>query len=368
MISKFILKITFGIAMKVISTIVWLIMILSAYGGRVDPNISSIPATLTLALPYFAGISILLLIFWIFRHNILFSILGGLAIVACISPLSRAFPLSFPKNASGGDTTLKLMTWNIIHTWDIREPDSPGNPSVSYLMKSGADVICMQELLAFDKGDIRHYTKAMMDSLFKIYPYHVGDGYNDLKVLSKYPIEDIIPEHFPGSDFRQRFDAYKLDVNGHALTIVNVHLTSFFMDEKDSQFFTMLATANGFEKSMALYRSTLHAKLSSAFRMRDKCARVLREYLDTLKGDIIVCGDFNDVPESWAYRIVRGDDFRDAYSATSFGPTFTYNKHLLYFHIDQILYKGPGLKALNVKRGKIKTSDHYPMIAEFKLD
>ena len=60
------------------------------------------------------------------------------------------------------------------------------------------------------------------------------------------------------------------------------------------------------------------------------------------------------------------DDLNDAYSETNFGPTFTYNKHLFLFHIDQILYKGD-LKALKVERGSIDTSDHYPLLAEFEL-
>lgn len=368
MISKLIVKTIFRIALKVISVACWLLMIISAYGGRVNPHLSSIPSILILALPYFAGISMLLLVYWIIRRKILFSIMGTLAVIACISPLSQAFPISFPKKADKDATTFKLMTWNIIHTWDVRDPESPGNPSIRYLMKSGADVICLQELLTIDHWDIRHYTPAMMDSLHKIYPYYINEESTDLKVLSKYPIKDIIREHYDGTDLRERFDAYKLDVNGHALTIVNVHLTSYFLDDNDTKILTRLISANGLEESMNQYKDGIHAKLSNAFKMRDECARMLRKYLETLKGDVIVCGDFNDVPESWAYRIVRGDDFRDAYAETSFGPTSTYNKRLLYFHIDQILYRGDGLKALSVKRGKIKTSDHYPLIAEFEIE
>ena len=39
---------------------------------------------------------------------------------------------------------------------------------------------------------------------------------------------------------------------------------------------------------------------------------------------------------------------------------------MFYFHIDQILYKGD-LKALSVRKGKIKTSDHYPLLSEFEF-
>ena len=39
---------------------------------------------------------------------------------------------------------------------------------------------------------------------------------------------------------------------------------------------------------------------------------------------------------------------------------------MFYFHIDQMLYRGP-LKALSLKVGKINTSDHYPLIGVFEF-
>ena len=97
----------------------------------------------------------------------------------------------------------------------------------------------------------------------------------------------------------------------------------------------------------------------------DRAADILRA-LDKVSGPLIVCGDFNDVPESWCYRLLRGDDLRDAYVETSFGPLITYNRHAFWFHLDQILYRGP-LQALSVKKGRLRSSDHYPLLAEFEF-
>lgn len=44
----------------------------------------------------------------------------------------------------------------------------------------------------------------------------------------------------------------------------------------------------------------------------------------------------------------------------------TYNKHLFWFHIDQILYRG-AIRPLSVKKGSLKSSDHYPLTAEFEF-
>lgn len=85
-----------------------------------------------------------------------------------------------------------------------------------------------------------------------------------------------------------------------------------------------------------------------------------------MKGPMIICGDFNDVPESYAYRLLKGNDLKDAYVETGFGPMITYNAHAFWFHLDQIFYRG-ALRPLSVRKGKTKLSDHYPLFAEFEF-
>ena len=81
---------------------------------------------------------------------------------------------------------------------------------------------------------------------------------------------------------------------------------------------------------------------------------------------MIVCGDFNDTPGSYSYRTVRGDDMRDAYLDCAFGPAITYHDNRFYFKIDHVLYRG-NLRAVDIERGRIDASDHYPLLATFVL-
>ncbi len=78
----------------------------------------------------------------------------------------------------------------------------------------------------------------------------------------------------------------------------------------------------------------------------------------------IISGDFNDVAGSWAYRKLIQAGYTDAYAETAFGPTITYNQHMFFFHIDQVFFRGR-IDTLSVKRLKLETSDHYPLMAEF---
>ena len=119
---------------------------------------------------------------------------------------------------------------------------------------------------------------------------------------------------------------------------------------------------------MKEFKGSIRQKMRKAFRHRAEDAEALRECIDEIPRDVplIVCGDFNDVPASWCYNMIRGDDLRDAYEETNFGPAITYNLHAFYFHIDQMLYRGP-LVALDLTVNKINTSDHYPLIGEFQF-
>lgn len=367
MITKAILKTVLGIAGRVISVAVFLLTILAAYGGRVNPNLWALPAILSLTLAYFGGATIILTIIWICCRKLFMAALGVVTILICMPSMSQVFPLSFSEKPTPGAETFTLMTWNVLHTEDQQYPDLPGNRAMQYVINSGADIVCLQEMLSVDRKEIRHYTPELGDSLSKAYPYHAGiNGASDVKVLSKYPVRLLSegPEKY--GERKRRFYIFEVNIKDHKLYIANVHLISYSLTSSDREILTDIHNVRSAKQSAGKFKATIMEKLKSAFRLRAENAQQLREEVADIKGPLIICGDFNDVPSSWAYDVIRGDDFNDAYAETGFGPTFTYNSHLFLFHIDQILYRGP-LKALSVKKGNIKSSDHYPQIATFEF-
>ena len=106
-------------------------------------------------------------------------------------------------------------------------------------------------------------------------------------------------------------------------------------------------------------------KLDNGFLSHVPQAKAIRELLDQTDGDVLVMGDMNDTPGSYAYRTICGDDMRDAWADTGLGPTYTFYNYHLYVKIDHILYRG-GMKPLYCRRDKKGESDHYPLVAEFQ--
>ena len=358
----------FFLAMRVISTVVYLVTIVAAFGGRVNPEYLSFPSLLCLAFPYFAILTILLILFWAVARKIFFCALGVVTIILCLTPMSDAFPLASSRSPEGEGQVFKVMSWNVIHTRDVRQPDYPGNRAVEYMINSGADVIGLAELLEFSNRDMPHLTDSLKDSLFAVYPYHAGLSSTDIKMLSKYPVERIERISYDKSG-HCRYDFFKVQFpDNKELVVAMVHLYSFGLSKEERMVVTEINSVETAKSSMREFKGPIRTKLRDAFRHRADDAKMLREELDDINPDIplIVCGDFNDVPASWAYNIIRGSDLRDAYSETNFGPAITYNLHAFYFHIDQMLYRGP-LEALDLTVGKINSSDHYPLIGEFQF-
>lgn len=352
--------------LKVLSVLLYAATLLAAFGGKVDPNLSTIPATLTLVLPWLTLATIIVAFVWLIRRRFITGGLGVLTLLVGWSSIGAAFPLSAPNEAPEGAVTFKLLTFNSLHLADIDQPESDTNRAMEFLLHSGADIICLQELWRWDDaGEIPNLDRNLRDSLFKEYPHRAGDAKSDLKVLSKFPLKRLpgFVSWAPGD--ARRFEACRMNVKGHALTLVNMHLYSYRLSEKERNVLTDIKSASSAKSSYREFRSSIFSKLSSSFRNRAQNVEQLAEATRLVDGPMIVCGDFNDVPASWAWRQMQKAGFKDAYAQTSFGPTYTYNQHLFLFHLDQIFYRSDDLQPLWVRRQRLKTSDHYPMMAEF---
>ena len=75
---------------------------------------------------------------------------------------------------------------------------------------------------------------------------------------------------------------------------------------------------------------------------------------------MLVCGDFNDSPISYAHHKI-GRGMTDAFSAAGTGFGFSYNQNRFYFRIDHI-FSTPAFRVVKCEVDRsIKASDHYPI-------
>ncbi len=346
-----------------------LALIVSSYAGYIDPSTCAWAQLPGMTLPVWVAVVLALFIVNLFIMRKM-ALVDVVAFLICSGPVLTVCPLNFGEGKitdSEKSRSFTVLTYNVINFTDQQGPDPEwGNRTLSYILSTNADIVCLQEAVPIMGKYKNKHWQSQLDSLRARYPYYDQSKPNFDMVMSKFPLKALpIPPHEQWDT--GNYSAYSVDIEGHEVTLVNCHLQSIGLTPDDKELYLELTEKESVRtsrKEISKVKNDIISKLLSAFRLRADQARDIRNFLDTRKGDIILVGDFNDVPGSYAYRIICGAGLRDAYADCAFGARATYNANRFYFHIDQVLYRGD-FRAVKIVRRKIKCSDHYPLLTTF---
>jgi exonuclease III len=115
-----------------------------------------------------------------------------------------------------------------------------------------------------------------------------------------------------------------------------------------------------------------HLGLISRERMAQIKALLSDEWLGRLNGDqpVILCGDFNSVPSSKGYRLLRSSFLDAQVQLKEHRPAGTFYSRLPSFRIDHV-FIGPSIQVtgITVPRSELAkvASDHLPLIADLAI-
>jgi endonuclease/exonuclease/phosphatase family metal-dependent hydrolase len=106
-------------------------------------------------------------------------------------------------------------------------------------------------------------------------------------------------------------------------------------------------------------------KIKRSYWLRNQQARILAGYIDKSPYPVIVTGDLDDVPNSFAYFAVKGN-LQDAFlkKGAGFGRTIKVISPTL--RIDY-LFADKKFRVGQYTRPKVPYSDHYPVIVDLKF-
>lgn len=348
---------------KIATLAIYAVTALCCYGGYISPAIFPITSVLVLALPYLVVFSVALILLWLCLRSWGIAATGVVILILCRTPIGMHFPFNYGKEPTPGAVSFTLLTWNVSHGDDFCKPDEPGNRTFETILAEDADIVCLQELINFNRIGIHHMTDELYDKICKKYPYRSNLDSYDVQIWSKYPFDRLMQSesrYFPNAKFA------RFNIKGNKFLLCNVHLTSYHLDEEEQKIISEIHSPQGIETSLKNFKNTVYNKLTSSFPIRAEVTENIIWNLDAYKGPEIVCGDFNDVPASWTYRLFINAGFSDAYNETNFFATDTFYNNFLFFHIDQIMYRGM-IRPLSVDRIDIRSSDHYGLKAVFEF-
>ncbi|MBW6460162.1 MAG: endonuclease/exonuclease/phosphatase family protein [Bacteroidales bacterium] len=317
-----------------------------------------------LLYPYLVMANIFFIAWWLVKMKWLF-ILSLIILLSGWDHFGRTFRLAAPNAPAEEIQSHKLLSFNVknlsnenvvLLNKDIR------NQVIDYLRDADPDLMCLQEFLVIHPDPL-----SFVDScsrLFKM-PYHAYARYNE---QSKRQVDAIIIfSRLPIINFdRIPFDeAHNLGVyadllmDNDTVRLMNVHLESVRLKHEDYRFISEFDFQ--FEEKQGLKDGVrqIFRKLRLAYAKRAFQVERLSEMIRTSPYPVILCGDFNDIPTSYAYQQLTRelvDGFRE--SGRGFGNT--YAGVLPSFRIDYILYDKM-FTSYAFRRDLIELSDHHPI-------
>jgi len=354
-----------AVLILLVNLIASLIMLFSAYSPLlIDPRVHPVLSTSGLFFSVLLFINVAFVAFWIVFYW-KYAIFSILALLLCCNPIRDIFPFHFrtkyvPLNC------IKVLSYNVMG-FDGQKKDSTENlnPILDYIKHQRADIVCLQEYSFVKSEDKKHLSEKDIRKVMKKYPYYhrynvngTGVTGNKLALFSKFQILTAKPIHYK-SDYNGSI-VYELNIHGKIVTLINNHLESNKLTKFDKDVYTdMIKKPN--VGAVSFGTQLLLGKLADAAKIRAAQAdSVARRIAISRNKYIIVCGDFNDSPISYAhYKIVK--NIKDAYTESGFGLGISYNQNHFYFRIDNIMLSR-NLQSYNCEvDDKIKESDHYPI-------
>ncbi|HMH21839.1 MAG TPA: endonuclease/exonuclease/phosphatase family protein [Puia sp.] len=279
--------------------------------------------------------------------------------------------------------SLRVLTWNV-RSWDefiTRKGGASGHriKMMDFIREQQADVVCFQEFFEWHNPyEAVPYLAPNISYLQKQmgYPYYYFSRdyhmYDDMLqagviIFSKYPITDTLllryklPEEYKKRE-TESLIAADIDVNGTRIRVFTTHLQSVLFRRQDFQ--NIATIKEGGDGTIEASRSLVR-KLRYALVRRAEQATAVREQMDKSPYPGFLCGDFNDIPNSWSYFKVKGN-WQDAFIKKGFGIGRTYKYISPTLRIDYIL-ADPRLPVLQCQKFTPPYSDHCPIVADLQL-
>ncbi len=367
------------------NTAVALLYLLGAYGGFFFRAGWWPVGLLSLAAFYLFLILLLFLAFWLFAKRV-WSLISVSAILLTLGPLQHLVPFriaqpDFDPVPAAGD--LRVMSWNVAQfdiLYNKQRPDIRDN-MLALINQYKPDVACFQEMVAGDtlvNLNTPYYRKYSFYSIFDyaeklhfpqhFFSYHFKDDFLNhqhfgLVIFSRWPIIRRETLSFPPYEYNHNFQYADIVKAGDTIRVFNLHLQSLKFDDGNRAYLDNPTLESGKD----LQRSrTIVQKLKRGFVQRMVQADRIRAAIEQSPYPVIVCGDFNDVPGSYAYQTI-GRGLRNAFVDKGRGLGRTFAGIAPTLRIDNI-FMSKAFITRQFTRPTPALSDHFPLIADLSAE
>lgn len=333
----------------------------------INPSVNWQIAFFGLAYPFIVLVNFLFVLYWTFRKR-WFALVSLLSIAIGWNTLLD-YVNYHSKEKLNDEKSIKVLSYNA-HLFKPIKTNKYDKKSkhemLEMILNEEADVLCIQEFYYRKKG-VYDIKDSLMDlGEYKYFKQEIFEK-NETETMSmaffsKYPIihfELIRFYDFPHANMSMYAD---VKIKDDTVRIFNVHLQSISFQPEDYKYLDKVKSE--VETDLASSKRIGH-RLKQAFIRRAEQAEKLKDAIEESPYPVIVAGDFNDTPASYAYEVIS-KGMKNTFREKGRGLGITYNGAFPNFQIDYILCSEK-LQVHDFKIIKKKYSDHYPIVAEIGL-
>jgi endonuclease/exonuclease/phosphatase family metal-dependent hydrolase len=326
----------------------------------------------TLLLPYLILLLVLFMLLWFFIKPA-WSVISLLAIFTSIHAVKNVFSLNFEPDFSmvkrSGD--IRVMSWNVELFNILHHKDEPKNKQqmIDLINKYNPDIACFQEMVAGEnKMAINYFPDIEKELKFKdyLYSYRVKDDFDryhhfGIIVFSKFPIirkQTLVNN--PNS-YNSTFQFIDVLSGTDTFRVFNIHLQSLKFSKDNLNY---LDSGKVPAQGTISESKNIISKIKMGVIKRASQADFIKDEMNHSPYPVIVCGDFNDVPVSYAYERI-GNGLQNAFVEKGSGISRTFSSISPTLRIDNI-FVDKEFKIIQYTRIKKLLSDHFPIVADIK--
>jgi endonuclease/exonuclease/phosphatase family metal-dependent hydrolase len=328
----------------------------------------------TLALPYILLTLIIFFIFWIFTRKI-WMFISIITIAINWKAVQNIFPLHFSKDFKKEKkiNSLRIMSWNV-EVFNIGEYKTKPEVKVQMMNLINSyhpDIACFQEMVGGDDDKAINYLgdfKRILNFSEYYYSYDYRLDFDKVHhygiiVFSKFPIINKQTISTPPHNYNSTFQYVDIIANNDTVRIFNIHLQSISLTQKNLEYIDNPITNTDTVLSES---KNIIGKLKRGFLKRFAQSNIVKQQIDKSPYPVIICGDFNDVPNSYAYSKI-GEGLQNVFveKGIGFGRTFSGISPTL--RIDNI-FADKKFTIEQFIRIPQKLSAHFPLIADVSIN
>ena len=336
------------------------LLFLSYAGPFLKPSEFYLISLLSLSYPLMLGINLFFCVLWIYlrRRYFYFSfVLILLGIQHLFSIIQFGIGQESASQTVG--TNLNIASYNVryFNANQFNSERQRKNAQLSILNSIEAlpmDIFCGQEF----SGKNKENNQTAVEFLRKkgLIHKHSG-GLSSLAIHSKYPIvqKGII-------SFKNSYNGAiyaDIQIEKKTIRVYCLHLQSIGLKAKE------LDLLDQNEKDKRRKYKNIYDKLYSAYSLREEQASKIVQHALSSSHPVLICGDFNDTPNSYTYRTFSRH-FKDAFMEAGLGLGTTYAGMIPLLRID-FLMSSPEIAFRKFKVLRAGDSDHWPIWSSISI-